>query len=118
MNSIAKKILLWSLFLTFFILTANVSAKSCKGMSQSSCSSSSSCSWVNGYKTKSGSQVSSYCRNKAKKSNKKESTKTPKKKTKYDTLELDKKEPKAKKDMSETSKKKDSKKKDVDNKKS
>ena len=43
-------------------------AASCKEMSQSKCDKSDSCSWVNGYKTKSGTKVKGYCRNKAKSS--------------------------------------------------
>ncbi len=37
-------------------------ASSCKGMSQSSCSAASDCSWVSGYKRKDGVQVSGHCR--------------------------------------------------------
>ncbi|RLJ21853.1 hypothetical protein DJ030_03090 [bacterium endosymbiont of Escarpia laminata] len=48
-------------------------AVDCKGMSQSSCSGNSFCTWVKGYKAKSGKQVKGYCRakpGKAKKSSK------------------------------------------------
>ncbi len=49
-------------------LTSTVDAATCKGTAQSKCEKSDSCSWVNGYKTKSGNTVKGYCRNKAKSS--------------------------------------------------
>lgn len=39
-------------------------AAECKEMSQSQCEKSSSCSYVKGYKTKTGTKVDAYCRNK------------------------------------------------------
>lgn len=40
---------------------------SCKGMTKGKCGSSSSCTWVKGYKTKTGNTVSAYCRSKGSK---------------------------------------------------
>jgi len=105
----------------------------CKGMSKSACEKSSQCSYVKGYSTKSGSKISAYCRNKAKKGTAasgsagsktkakgetgkaKDSRTTDKKKasTKKDTKKKDAKKKDSKK---KDSKKKDSKKKDVDKK--
>ena len=39
----------------------------CKGMSQSKCEGAAACVWVNGYTTKKGAKVDSYCRNKSSK---------------------------------------------------
>jgi hypothetical protein len=77
-NSQKIKSLLFAIItLTMIILSGSVSAKACKGMSQSACSKSTVCTWVKGYKTKTGNKVASYCRNKA--SKKSTSAKTQKK---------------------------------------
>ena len=94
---------------TMFSFSAN--AASCKGMSKSACSASSSCNWVDGYKRKDGVKVSSHCRaasGKAKKetkAKKTESKKATKKTTSKDTKKKDLKK--------KASKKKDTKKKEV-----
>lgn len=49
--------------LAFALHAAPATAQNtCKGLAKSKCESSSSCSWVSGYKTKSGTAVKSYCR--------------------------------------------------------
>ncbi len=66
-------------------LVSVASAKSsCKDLSKNKCSSSNSCSWTQGYTTKKGVKVSSYCRTKpgVKKSKKKQSAKSESKKSK------------------------------------
>lgn len=65
-------------------LLSTASAKSsCKDLSKTQCGNSSSCSWTQGYTTKKGVKVSSYCRSKpgVKKSKKKQSAKPDKKKS-------------------------------------
>ena len=110
-NQRLASILLAIFVSTMFSFSAN--AASCKGMSKSACSSSSSCNWVDGYKRKDGVKVSSHCRaasGKAKKETKKketkakktESKKTTKKKTTASTKD------KKKKDLKKTDKKKKS----------
>jgi len=49
-------------------ISGNAQAATCKGLSRASCETSTSCSWVKGYTTKSGSKVSAYCRSKSGKS--------------------------------------------------
>lgn len=78
--------------LSFGVISAlsfagNAQAAECKGMKKSACERSTSCTWVDGYKTKTGNKVASYCR-KASKTTKKTPTKkkavskkTPSKKT-------------------------------------
>ena len=53
-----------AIVLTIFIslLPIQADAVDCSGKSKSSCSSSTSCSWVSGYTTKVGTQVKAYCR--------------------------------------------------------
>ncbi|QFY89981.2 hypothetical protein D5125_11065 [Magnetovirga frankeli] len=41
-----------------------VQANECKGLEEKKCLEAEACSWVKGYKTSSGSEVKSYCRNK------------------------------------------------------
>lgn len=47
------------------IFGSSLSAATCKGMSKSKCESSSDCSWVKSYKTKTGKSVNAYCRTKS-----------------------------------------------------
>ena len=61
-----------------------IAASSCKGKSQSACSSSDNCSWTKGYKKKNGSKVAAYCKSKPKKKKSlatSKATGTPKKTT-------------------------------------
>ena len=51
----------------------------CKGMSKSKCEGADACSWVNGYTTKKGVKVDSYCRNKSSKSSESKSSGSSKK---------------------------------------
>lgn len=71
MKSLIQTLLVCSL--TFALLFAgNASAASiCKGMEKNVCAKNDSCSWVDGYKTKTGTKVKSHCRKKPKKSAKK-----------------------------------------------
>ena len=59
---------------------SSVQAAECKGLSKTKCEASDSCSWIKGYKTKTGSSVNAYCRAKAGKSTKKKSEKEKAKK--------------------------------------
>ena len=63
------------------LLVTNVHAVECKGRSQSACDSSSSCSWVKGYKRSDGAKVSSFCRAKSGKGTSSSQKKTSKKVT-------------------------------------
>lgn len=124
MSILARKtsfITLLSIFL--FLFSGTVLAKDCKGMSQSACSSSTSCSWIKGYKTQTGTEVKSYCRNKSGKASsntKKSATTKPETKSK-DSTSSKKKDAKSatsdKKDKKSTDKKSTDKK-TKDNKKS
>ena len=49
-------------------LPSAAQAAECKGMSQSKCEKADQCTYVKGYKTKSGNKVAAYCRNKGKSS--------------------------------------------------
>ncbi len=70
-----------SLLLAFGIFTAPAQAASqCKGISKTACATSTSCSWVKGYKRKDGAKVSGHCRTNKKAA--KEKTKIKKKETK------------------------------------
>jgi hypothetical protein len=51
----------------------------CKSMSKSKCEGADACVWVNGYTTKKGVKVDSYCRNKSSKSSKSKSSGSSKK---------------------------------------
>ena len=65
--------------LSLFLLSPGVSlAAECKGMQKSKCEKASQCTYVKGYTTKSGTKVSSYCRNKGKSSSQKSSSKQSK----------------------------------------
>jgi len=74
-------------------LPSAAQAAECKGMSQSKCEKASQCSYVNGYKTKSGNKVAGYCRNKAKSSSSssKDKKESSSKKEKDDKKKDDKK---------------------------
>jgi len=61
-------VFLFGLLFSLLLFTGSATAKACKGMSKSACTSSSSCTYVKSYKTKKGVKVDAYCRNKAKKS--------------------------------------------------
>ena len=50
------------LFLGLTLNTSAFGASSCKGLTKTKCSSKSSCSWVDSYKTKTGTRVKGYCR--------------------------------------------------------
>ena len=126
-SKFGKKLNYFSLLiilLGIFLLSGQASAKACKEMSKSACSSSDSCSWVNAYTTKKGVKVNSYCRNKAKKSSTKKtansskkadtskkektdkkSTSSDKKSSKKDKKSSSKKDKKDKKDKKSSSKK-------------
>jgi len=52
------------IFSLFFLLNTTASAGSCKGLSKSKCKDSSSCKWVEGYETRKGDKVDSFCRKK------------------------------------------------------
>lgn len=81
-------ILLTSLCLLAFGLSpAHAKAKACKGLSQTACATNDDCSWVKGYKRKDGVKVSSFCRTKAKASEKKQK-KATKAKTKEELKKL------------------------------
>jgi hypothetical protein len=114
-----KSLFVMVLAVAALVLSTPIFAKACKGMSSSSCSKSTSCSWVKAYKTKSGSTVAAYCRNKAgkksstkktsdKKITHKSKTTSTKKDTKKDKKK-DSKKDKKKTDKSKSTKKKDSK---------
>jgi hypothetical protein len=45
-----------------------LAASDCKGLEQAACERAEACGWVNGYTTKTGTQVSSHCRSKPKRS--------------------------------------------------
>jgi len=119
MQNLSNKLnytLLLALLMSLLLFTGNVSAKACKGMTKSACSTSTSCSWVKSYKTKKGVKVDAYCRNKAKKSTsnkvtkaKKESKKSTKAKKAAKTKKESKKTKKAaksSKNVKKTAKKK------------
>ncbi|MET0108028.1 MAG: chromosome partitioning protein ParB [Candidatus Thiodiazotropha sp.] len=88
-------------------------AKQCKGLSKSSCNASGNCTWVNSYKTKTGTKVGAYCRTK---SGKKTATEQQKKKTKTvkekksKKSKADNKTKESKKDKKDSKKSKDKKK--------
>jgi hypothetical protein len=56
--------------LALLLLPPTTLAAECKGMKQSKCESAKNCTYVKGYKTKTGTKVSAYCRNASKKSSK------------------------------------------------
>ena len=81
-----KKITLSLALASTLILSGHASAQSCKGMSESSCSSNSnSCYWVKGYKRSDGVQVKAHCRTKAKKKSLSDAAKTSSKTAKSST---------------------------------
>jgi len=55
-------------------------ASECKGLEQSVCEGNERCSWVNGYKTSKGTEVSSFCRKKPERK-KSSQSQTPEKKS-------------------------------------
>ena len=62
-------------------LSGSVAAETvCKGMSQSKCEGAGACVWVNGYTTKKGAKVDSYCRNKSSKTSESKSSRSSKQK--------------------------------------
>ena len=87
------------LFLSLSVFSLSQLSAECKGKSQSDCESDSSCTWVNGYKKKTGSSVDSYCRNKPGKSGEKKSktSKSDDDSDKGDKSKKSKKEKKSKK---------------------
>ncbi len=72
-NTISTLLLSSALVTTPFSATQ---AAECKGMAQKACESSSTCSWVNTYKTKAGKTVQGYCRNKSSKTSTQKKTKS------------------------------------------
>ncbi|MES9976136.1 MAG: chromosome partitioning protein ParB [Candidatus Thiodiazotropha sp.] len=111
MSYFIKKTILNIVVISLLIFhPATHAAKQCKGLSKSSCNASGNCTWVNSYKTKTGTKVGAYCRTKSGK--KTMATEKQKKKTKAV------KEKKSKKSKSEKAKKgkkdKKAKKKDSD----
>lgn len=117
MSNPFKKFLLVSI-ITFSLLffSINTNAASCKGSSESACSASSDCYWVNSFKRKDGVQVSAHCRTKAGKNNSaKESKASPSKKEEKLSKEAKKpKTDKAKKDKKKPKKENKTSKKDGD----
>ena len=97
------------LALSFAGMGSALAANACKGLSQSKCGSSSSCSWVDGYTTKKGTKVSSYCRAKSSKSKGAgESNKSDKAKSSTSKEKSEKKDKSESKSKSETKEKSDS----------
>ncbi len=71
------------LLLAFLFATPALAAPACKGLSKSQCSRNDGCTWVDGYTTKKGTKVKSYCRTSPGKGKKKgHAEKTAKKKKK------------------------------------
>lgn len=63
LNGFGKSLLTLSLVSTLAIAAPSAySASACKGLDESACHQTPSCSWVSGYKTKNGNSVSAYCR--------------------------------------------------------
>lgn len=81
MKSLIRTLLVCSLTFALFFAGNASAASICKGMEKNVCAKNDSCSWVDGYKTKTGTKVKSHCRKKPKKSAKKSIKKTPKKST-------------------------------------
>lgn len=63
MNGLFQKVVPLTMAMALAMLqpAAHAAAK-CKGMSKSSCTANSDCSWVAGYATKTGKEVDPYCR--------------------------------------------------------
>lgn len=72
-----KKLILITLTCLAFLVFGSTAqaASSCKGKTQSACSSASSCSWVKSYKRKDGVKVKAHCRSAKKASTKKVTSK-------------------------------------------
>jgi len=65
MNNVARIALLAALAATALALsTASHAASGCKGLEASRCTKDATCTWVDGYTTKSGNKVNGYCRSK------------------------------------------------------
>jgi len=119
------------LILVVQLLTVSGSAlaeSACKGLSKSSCSVKSTCSWVKGFTNKNGNKVSAHCRtkpgkgsakSKSKKSTRKASRKSEDSAAKKKEVKKKKKKDKAKSETKkkDSKKKKDKKKKKKDKKK-
>ncbi len=103
-----KPLLLIIFTSAILMFSSTITAKECKGMSKSTCSSATSCTWVSGYKTKTGSTIASYCRNKAGK--KSTTAKKDKKKAKDKKNKSDKKKSTSKEKTKDKTTKSDSKK--------
>lgn len=68
MIAFVKNAALSLVVLSLVMIQPNVyAAKLCKGLSKSSCNGNAGCSWINSYKTKTGTKVDAYCRTKPKK---------------------------------------------------
>jgi outer membrane biosynthesis protein TonB len=79
---------------------AATAAKACKGLSKSSCSSNTNCSWVKSYTTKTGAKVNAYCRTKSGKKSSSPSTASKPKKAKDSAKSVNKE--KTKKDSAKS----------------
>lgn len=76
MKSLIQTLLVCSLTFALFFAGNASAASICKGMEKNVCAKNDSCSWVDGYKTKTGTKVKSHCRKKPKKSAKKATKKS------------------------------------------
>ena len=66
-SGVARTIIVSSALAIGLALSSPVSAASqCKGLDSNACSTSASCSWVEGYERKDGRKVNAFCRAKAK----------------------------------------------------
>jgi hypothetical protein len=66
LSTIRKSVFLLTLAGLLSVSSVSFAAGACKGMEKDTCSSESSCSWINSYTTKKGKTINAYCRNKSK----------------------------------------------------
>lgn len=86
-----------TLIVGLMMSTSVMAASSCKGKSKNSCST--SCTWVDSYKTKTGSKVNGYCRAKPGKSSSSSASKSSKSKSATSKPSKSKKSDSAKKSV-------------------